>query len=80
MIGPGAAAAVPALAAAYDARDSDKWDRGAILGAIGAIGEGACAARPLLERQVVTERQRLGSQSYEVQQIEAILSKLSGCP
>jgi HEAT repeat protein len=80
QIGSGAAPAVPSLVAAYDARDSDEWDRGAILGALGAIGEGACAARPLLERQVVTERERLGSQSYEVQQIEAILSKLRGCP
>jgi HEAT repeat protein len=86
-IGPSAAPAVPALVAAYDAKGSDEWDRRAILLAVFAIGEGACAARPLLERLVVTEPERLGiaapalaSQDYEYQQIEATLSKLSGCP
>jgi len=86
-IGPSAAAAVPALVVAYDAKGSDEWDRGAILGAVFAIGEQACAARPLLERLIVTEPQRLGiarpllaKQDYVYQQVETTLAKLSACP
>jgi HEAT repeat protein len=85
-IGPSAAPAVPALVVAYDAKGSDEWDRGAILSAIFAIGDRACAARPLLERLIVTEPQRLGfagsglaPQDYQYKQIQLTLSKLSAC-
>jgi len=42
-----------ALIRAYEARDSDVHDRGAMIGAVDACGDSACRARPFLERATI---------------------------
>ena len=80
-IGPDAEPAVPALVVAYDAKGSDRWDRGAVLSALHKIGARACAARTLLERLLAKERSlgQVGPPSYEARTLTATLAKLAAC-